>query len=338
MFPEKNYIALSKNGYEQNIIVYRCISLIAKSAASIPLVLYQNNHEIHETHPLLTLIKEPCVHMNYHSFMEKVISYYLLSGNVYLFFNKKHFQFLRPETVSILTNDHHDITYYKTDHTKEYPAHDVLHIKTFHPRQDYYGLSPVEASIQAIEYYNSIVVHNISLLKNGGRPTGALMLESGSMTESQRQELKQNIHDYYTGETNAGRILLLEGGFKWIEMGLSPKDMDFLAAKKNAACEIATSLGVSPILVGLMDDASYNNYKEARLQLWEDTVVPLLTKIISMFNIFLHRFFDSDLHFEFNSDHVSALISRHDEKWRKLNECTFLTNNEKREAIGYSPC
>ncbi|USO02679.1 MAG: phage portal protein [Alphaproteobacteria bacterium] len=337
LYPEKNYTALSKNGYEKNIIVYRCISLIAKSAASIPLILYNKTHEIHDNHPLLDLIREPVLHMNYHSFMEKVISHYLLFGNVYLHFQDGQFRFLKPETVSIVTNQFGEITHYKTEDQKMHCVEDVLHLKTFHPRQEHYGLSPVEAAIQAIEYYNSIVMHNISLIKNGGRPTGALMLENEYMTSIQREELRRNVNAYYTGEINAGRILVLEGKFKWIEMGLSPKDMDFLSAKNGAACEIATSFGVSPILVGLIDKASYNNYKEARMQLWEDTVIPLLTKIISMLNTFLHRCYDSDLHFEFNTDHISALTSQHDEKWSKLNACKFLTDDEKREAVGYSP-
>lgn len=340
IIPEKNYSTLSKNGYEKNVIVYRCINLIAKSAASVPLILYQNKHEVTTHHLLKALLKEPSPHMNYYSFMETLISYYLLSGNAYAMFDQKYLKLLKPDTISIITNSEDEITHYrmtKNNIIKNYPSNEVLHIKNFHPRSEYYGFSPLEAASSSIEQHNAVASHNIHLMKNGGRPSGALLLEGGMTSAIQREELKQELNQFYTGESNAGRLLLLEGGFKWVEMGLSPKDMDFMSAKNIAACEIATSFGISPILVGLIEDSSYNNYKEARMQLWEDTVIPLLSHVISLLNMFLHRFYDESLMLSFNTDHISALTSQHDNTWRKLNECSFLTKNEKREAVGYSP-
>ena len=79
---EKSYTSLAKKGYEQNVIVQRCISLIAKSIASVPLILYQGALEIEGEHPLKILLKAPTPSMNYHEFMETLVSYYLLSGNI----------------------------------------------------------------------------------------------------------------------------------------------------------------------------------------------------------------------------------------------------------------
>jgi len=56
---------------------------------------------------------------------------------------------------------------------------------------------------------------------------------------------------------------LLEGGLDWKALSLSPKDMDFMAAKDGAAREIALAFGVPPMLLGIPGDNTYANYAEA---------------------------------------------------------------------------
>ena len=50
------YDRLAEEGYQKNVIVYRCVNLIARGLASVPWLLYErqhnNEHEI-EKHPLL---------------------------------------------------------------------------------------------------------------------------------------------------------------------------------------------------------------------------------------------------------------------------------------------
>lgn len=342
---EKNYMQLSKEGYEKNIIVYRCVSLIARSIASVPLVVYEHDHE-KQDHAIQKLLQKPNIHMNYHAFMESLTSSYLLSGNVYILglstLQKtiSSLQILRPDRMSISLSDKGYIRgyqYQNNQYKQFYSTKTLLHIRSYHPTDDLYGLSPIAAASYAIDQHNAVAQHNLSLLENGGRPSGALMVEDSFMSDEQRQKIREELSEFYAGGHNAGKILLLEGPFKWQEMGLSPKDMDFIAGKNVSACEISSAFGVSPILVGLTEKASYSNYQEARLQLWEDTVIPLLNHFVSSLNNWLHNFFPDHIRIGFNLDAIPALASRREETWSKLQDCDFLTLNEKRKAIGYSP-
>jgi phage portal protein BeeE len=54
-------------------------------------------------------------------------------------------------------------------------------------------------------------------------------------------------------------------------MSLSPKDMDFLEAKHNAAREIALCFGVPPMLLGIPGDNTYANYQEANRALFPES-------------------------------------------------------------------
>ncbi|WP_163779127.1 phage portal protein, partial [Proteus mirabilis] len=68
------------------------------------------------------------------------------------------------------------------------------------------------------------------------------------LTEAQFERLKTELEEGYTGAAKAGRPLLLEGGLDWKSMGLSPRDMDFIAAKNAASRDIALAFGVPPML------------------------------------------------------------------------------------------
>ena len=74
-----------------------------------------------------------------------------------------------------------------------------------------------------------------------------------------------DIKEQFTGQSNAGKPILLEGGLQWQEMNLTPKDMDFIESKNSAARDIALAFGVPPQLLTIKGDNSYNNMQEATI-------------------------------------------------------------------------
>ena len=51
----------------------------------------------------------------------------------------------------------------------------ILHMRLFHPDNDHYGLSPLEAAATAIDLHNTAAQWNKALLDNSARPPGALV-------------------------------------------------------------------------------------------------------------------------------------------------------------------
>lgn len=131
--------------------------------------------------------------------------------------------------------------------------------------------------------------------------------------------------------------MVVEGNCEWREMGLSPKDLDFIEGKNMSAREIAQAFGVPPMLVGVPGDATFANYKEARFHLWEDTILPLLEYIVAEFNLWLVPFFGDNLRLGYDTDSIPALAPRREAAWAKITNADFLTINEKRQAVGYGP-
>lgn len=350
----RNYALLADEGYQKNVIVYRCVTLIARGVGSVPWLLYDKDHEVN-CHPILELLNCPSPRQAGSSFMEAVVGHLLLSGNAYIeaVFDQqgrvRELYALRPDRIKIIPGAagiplgfEYDVNGRKrrleSDPVTGQSA--VLHLKNFHPLNDWYGMSPIEAAARSIDQHNVVAEHNLALMQNGGRPSGALMFKPENaqpMNERQRDSLRDDIRRIYEGHNNAGRIMVLEGDFDWKEMGLSPKDLDFIEGKKMSAREIAQAFGVPPMLVGISGDATFANYKEARYHLWEDTILPLMEFLIAEFNLWLCPYFGEGYQLSYDVDAIPALSQRRESLWNKIRSADFLTINEKRQAVGYSP-
>ncbi|MDR3224387.1 MAG: phage portal protein [Holosporales bacterium] len=351
-----DYDDLSEIGYKKNIIVYRCVQLISRAIASVNWILEKTagHNEIDEVfynHEILDLLRKPNSKQHQTTFIEEAISHLLLSGNCYITVvrddlqNPKELHTLRPDRIRIIPGKSSIPIGYEYSAgqksrlfnvNQETGESDVLHIKLFNPLDDWYGMSPVEVAMYSINQHNAIAQQNTSFLQNGGRPSGALMYKS-SIDPQKRRELKENLRNLYEGGRNAGKILLLEGNFEWKEMGLSPKDLDFISGKELSAKEIALSFGVPSILIGCMSSATFSNYKEARYNFWEETLIPLLNIIAGEFANWIRSIFKTEYKLWYDIDSIPALSKRRESEWKKINNVDFLTINEKREVFGYGP-
>ena len=221
-------------------------------------------------------------------------------------------------------------------------ASNILHIRQFHPLDDWYGLAPMEAALQSIDQHNASGAWNQALLNQGARPSGALVYAPkdggpASLTDDQLQRLREEMGQLYQGDRNAGRPLILEGGLDWREMSLSPKDMDWLSGRTNAARDIALAFGVPAQLIGIPDAQTYANMEQARLAFYEETVMPQITRVIAGIDHWLCPMYEGKPELDFDPDAISALTDKRQAQWSKIQVANFLTQNEKREAAGYGP-
>ncbi|MDD2839527.1 MAG: phage portal protein [Rickettsiales bacterium] len=357
VWSDRNYEMFSREGYIKNVVGYKCISMLARSASSISFLLYdkKTNEEI-KNHPLIDLLNNPNPTQNRIEFFESLYSYKLISGNSFVkavFLRSENFQspkelfILRPDRISIIAGNFGiPIAYeYKVNSTKSTfyldkltGKSEILHIKNFNPINDWYGLSPVEAASYAIDQHNESSKWNQAMLQNGAKPSGALMVKgdgdnSAFLTDEQFDRLKKQLNEEFSGSENAGKPLLLEGGLEWKEMSLSPADMDFLDAKHSCARDIAMVFGVPSQLLGIPGDNTYSNLTEARLAMWEETILPMVDNILTALNNWLVPMFDGNVELYYDKDKISALSSRQESYWNKIANADFLSDEEKKKLL-----
>ena len=355
VWSSRNYRAFSKEGYSQNVIAYRCIRMIAESAAAIPLLAYDGRRELSE-HPFLTVLARPNPWQSGPELVDALVAYYKIAGDgfleaVSLDGEIRELYALRPDRMKAIAGrrGYPAAWEYSVDGTTKHrfdvdvmPGEQspILHIREFHPLDDWGGLSPVEAAAFAIDVHNAAGGYNKALLDNSASPSGALVFEGteegdGTLTDEQFNRLRAQFADKHTGPANAGKPLILEGGLKWQAMGMSPKDLEFVSGKREAAREIALAFGVPPMLLGIPGDNTYSNYQEARLALYEETVLPLVDKVCEAISNWVDPTYPG-LRIGYDEDAIPALAARREKVWDKVSGSTFLTTDEKREAVGYS--
>jgi HK97 family phage portal protein len=340
----KNYAALSREGYAGNVVGYRAVRMVAEAAAAVPLMLHVDGKEV-DAHPLLSLLQRPNATQTGRELFENLYAYLMVAGNAYaelvtLDEQPRELFALRPDRMAVVPSKAgwpDSFEYSVGGQSVRMPRENILHLKMFNPTDDYYGLAPLEAAARSIDTHNAASAWNKAMLDNAARPSGALVFGAGdgTLTTEQFDRLKTELENTYQGAANAGRPMILEGGLDWKEMGFSPKDMEFIEAKNIASREIALAFGVPPMLLGIPGDNTYANYAEANRSFWRQSVVPLVGRLAEGLAQLLQPFENGQLRLLPDLDQVEALAPDRDALWKRVNDASFLSADEKRQAVGY---
>jgi HK97 family phage portal protein len=343
----RGFVSLANAGFARNPVAYACVRRIADAAASVPLVAEEGGQRL-DTHPVLRLLGRPNARQAGGEMLESVYAYLQTAGNAYVAATVidgevRELHVLRPDRVRVKAGrDGYPAAYAYTAGGKTVeigldarPVAGLLHLALFHPLDDHYGMAPLEAAAQSLDIHNAAAEWNKALLDNAARPSGALVYSggSGSLTEAQFRRLKDELEQGFSGASNAGRPLVLEGGLDWKAMALTPAEMDFAELKNGAAREIALAFGVPPMLLGIPGDNTYANYAEANRAFWRQTVVPLVKRVADDLSFWLAPGFGG-VTLAPDIDGIDALAEDRAALWARVGAAAFLTDAEKRALLG----
>ena len=361
--PRKDsYQQYAQEGYQQNAVVYKCINEIANGASAVDLCVYDDDIKL-DAHPLLNLLQRPNPLQAGNEYFKSLYSFLLIAGNSYALRvgaengEPRELYLLRPDRVKVKPSNNMIPRGYVYEVggkvIKEYDVDpqtgesEIKHFKLWNPIDDYYGLSPIHSASTDIDQHNFAAKHNVSLLMNGARPSGAIIFkpkdevgQSVQLTEYQRAQLLQDMQVRFQGTDNSGRPMLLEGDFDWKEMGLSPKDMDFLQLKNMSARDIAMCFGVPSQLIGIPDAQTYSNIQEARLALYEETIIPLIRRVESDLNEYLSPLYGESINLRYDIDSIPAMAERRKRIYENVTVAVregIISRNEARERLGLEP-
>lgn len=348
----RDYASLARAAFEKNVIAYRSIRLVSEAAAAVPLKVIDDGR-IAAEHPLLTLLRHPNPEQSGAELFESLYGFLQTAGNSYveaasLDADVRELYVLRPDRMKARLGARgwaESYEYTVGGRTISFSAEaggfsPILHLKLFHPTNDHYGLSPLEAAAGAVDLHNAALSWNKALLDNAARPSGALVYKgpegAENLSDDQFERLKSELSEVYSGASNAGRPLVLDGGLDWRAMSLSPAEMDFIEARNQAARDIALAFGVPPMLLGIPGDNTYSNYREANLAFYKQTVLPLVKKTAAALTGWLSVRFGG-ARIECDLSGVEALAAERDAEWARIVRADFLTDDEKRAALGFAP-
>jgi len=349
IWTKKEIARLTEAGYMNCCTVYACINERAGGLAGVPWKLFQKatsqdtkKVEI-ENHVLLDLMRRPNEQEGGSFFRMKAMAFLLIGGNSYLTRvgpnegPPKEMYVIRPDRMKVLPgnafNPIRGYRYTVGGNDQNFEAKQILHMKTFAPLDDWYGLSPVEVAGKEIDISSMGREWNMKLLQNDCRLPGALKTEM-NLDDEQFKRLEKMLEDKVSGYLNAGRPLILEGGLDWKPWAISPKDMDWLNSDKMNARKICAVYNVAPELIGDSENKTYSNYQEARKALYVEAILPDLDYLRDELNNWLAPAFGEGLYLDYDKDSIEALKEEQSAVYERQANAWWRTINEKRIACG----
>jgi HK97 family phage portal protein len=275
--------------YQQSPWVYIAVNRIAEAAALVPLRVTRRLSDSRqipvERHPLERLLEAPNPFLSGFELIEQTIGMLELTGDAYWFLAgdsagvPMEIWPLRPDRVSIVPDP--------TDHIKGYVyeidgqripllPQEVIHFRRWHPANDYYGLSALEAARYAVQTDKAMAEWNRSTFgQDNGVPAGIVTVKD-FITDTDYERLKREWRTSYGGPQR--RTAFLRGGsVTWQNIGLSHNELDFLRGRQANRDEILNLFGLP---VGLLsENATEANATVAERLFIERTLWPKLVRL-----------------------------------------------------------
>jgi HK97 family phage portal protein len=297
--------------YGTNPIVYSIVNLIAGvcDGADKQLLDGDNDIESGDTYDILRDLDEEKLYLNL-----------LASGNVFLRFVKgigmgAEFEVLNSNCVEILLNNSGSVSGYKysVGNTEEsIPEEEVLHIKfanIVHTDRDrmHYGYSPLEAGMKIVTASSEIFNAEAAIFKNRG-VIG--MLSSGTdipMLEKDSSALQEAFQERAGGSENFNKVLVTNSNAKYIQMGMSPSDLQLIDNQLSKMRFLCGLFGIDSKLLGDGSNSTYNNVKEAQKNAYTNTYLPLMQKVNKLLIKFLNKEYSTKYTYEVDLSKIEAL-------------------------------
>lgn len=335
-----------------------------------PVVQDTVTKEIITEHPVLDLLHNPNPVDTFSTFLNRFAAFFDITGNSFLLSTGRTSQppleifAVSPATVSteqaadgfiskfsrtdVGTSDTYKRTTvqgkfkYYSDDENSLVNQELRHVKRFSTRgslTSLRGASLAQSIYFDIEQFINAGQHNLSVLKRGATPSGILTLDtevSEMLSDKQRESIKEQLQNYYSGAENAGRVGFLDVPITWQQMSQSNKDMDFLSLKRDTEAMIYKRYKI-PLPFVSEETMTMANRDSARLDFYQDAILPLLNRIYSELTLFLmYRYPDSEnLIITYDISKIPALEPRKLDQVTKLQALSVLSVNEIRTLVGY---
>lgn len=164
------------------------------------------------------------------------------------------------------------------------------------------GYSPIAIARQSLGLAIAAQEYGARLFKNDTRPGGVLEHPFKLGTDTYKR-LKTSVEEEHQGVSNAHRMMILEEGMKWHQIGINPDDAQFLESRKFSVTEIARLFNLPPHFLRDLERATFSNIEQQAIEFVVYTLRPWLVRFEQRLKIELLSPQDRVTHFiKFNVD------------------------------------
>ena len=303
-----------------------------------------------EKHPLVDLLsgKVNAAKWTFRELMEDTVGFLELTGNAYWYKARdkngkgkpRELWPLAANEVKVLLSknprDRQIVGYLwtpvKGEEGERIPADDVVHFKLFNPRSRFYGLAPFAACAHSQNADEAIVRAQDYMMRSVLSPA-AVFVNKGKRRLTQKDRKRMDLLlKRHMSASRVGRALYLSGDWDMKDLNKTPKEMDFAASGKITRDRILGVFGVSPGVLGLLENASRSNVEATTYTFAKYTLKPILSLMEDRINADISLEFGENLVAEFD-DPVPRDREADRADWESAGKLGFVTANEYRQEF-----
>lgn len=269
--------------------VFRAVNLISGHIAMLPLRINKaGTYERIEKHWLYKLFKNPNPWQNGFEWRRLIMGHLLLRGTAYnrIIDNAKGeveaLIPLHPDHVKIeLLDGGNDFRYRYTDDSgqEQILVRGEVWKLMGYSANGYTGLSVIECARESLSLGLSAQAYGNRFFGNDARPASGWVEYPGQFANKEaRKSFREQMQEAQS-DKNRGKIMVLDRGMSYHEVGLNNQDAQFLETRKFQISEIARWFGLPPHKLGDLDRATFSNieqqaqeYVTDSLLIWAETI------------------------------------------------------------------
>ena len=245
-----------------------CVSLIAERMASIPLRLYNKDHELIEDHPFYDLMKHFNPDTTEFSGKEGRSIYKDLTGECYILMVKdglgipRELYFRKPDRIMPKVKDgiiDHFI-YLSGSREIKYDREDIIYFKYFNPTDPFRGCSPVQRKAYAYDTDKYNMIYQLNVFKNGVHLKQVLETDK-NMQPDQVKKVLDLFDQTYGGAEKSHKTGALIGGMSLKDVGVTNKDMEYMLLANWNMRQLASAYHTPPQKLSHPEQTNLANMK-----------------------------------------------------------------------------
>ena len=300
---------LTRVGFLGNPVAFRCVKIVAEAAAAVPVVVQDADRRF-DVHPVIELLAAPNPGQGGAALMESFYGHLLLTGDGYLEAagvgaggGPRELYVLRSDRMKVVPGaDGWPVAYeYSVGRAKHVfdmrqDRVPVLHVKSFHPQDDHYGLSPLNAAASAIDVHNSASTWSKALLDNAARPSGAIVYKGadgqGALGGRPVRAAGRGARERTTrGRATPGGRCCSRAGSTGSRWGSRRATWSFTAPRRRRRATWRWPSGCRRCCSGCRATTPMRTTPEAHRAFYRLTVLPLVAKTLAAMSGWLPAFY-----------------------------------------------
>jgi HK97 family phage portal protein len=251
-------------------------------------------------HPFLELMAKPNPWRSQFEMMEETMIFQDLTGDAYwnIGFNALGV----PDSLNLLPSQYVRIVPDQNNFIKGYlygrssinrqaiTEGKMIHYRRPNPKDQYYGMGCLEASVVAANQYDSMDTYETALNHNMGIPAG-LVSYKGRLNKDDIPALEADWNRTLRGMANSGKIKVTSEDYDFKQVSISPREMGFLQGRKWSRDEMANAFDI-PISTISTENVNKANAQAGNEQYARRAIMPRLRRVEDRLNMDLIPFYN----------------------------------------------